>query len=119
VAIPLAEHTIPLAEHTIPLAEHTIPLAEHTIPLAEHTIPCTCQLTNAVRLSTSLTVPKLFKVHTVHSDTVLSGRAPSTVICRSGLAEGLRRRLSNVADPFARRIAVAAGFCNEGEMCLL
>ena len=82
-------------------------------------IPCACHLKNTVRLSASLTVPKLFEVQTVHIGTLVSGCVSRTVMLRSGSAAGCRRRLSNVADPCARRIGVAAGFCIEGEMCLL
>jgi hypothetical protein len=78
-------------------------------------MPCACHLKNAVRLSASLTVPTLFKVHTVHVGTLVSGCVSRTVMFRSG-SKGRRRRLSNVADPCARRIAVGAGFCLVGEM---
>jgi hypothetical protein len=76
-------------------------------------IPCAFHLKNAVSLSASLTVPKLFKVHTVHIGTLVSGCVSRTNVSE-WFAEGRRRRLSNVADPCARRIAVVAGFCIVG-----
>jgi hypothetical protein len=47
-------------------------------------IPCACHPKNAVRLSASLTVPKLFKVHTVHIGTLVSRCVSRTVMFRSG-----------------------------------
>lgn len=55
----------------------------------------------------------------MHIGTLVSVSVSRTVMFQNGSAEGRRWRLSNVADPCTRRIAVAAGFCVVGEICLL
>jgi hypothetical protein len=85
---------------------------------AEHTNTVRLPPQDAVRLSASLTVPNLFKVHTVHIGTLESGCLKDCNVSE-WIAEGRRRGLSNVADPCARLIAVAVEFCIVGEMCLL